>query len=119
MGGKPPFKCPGCGHGLTQREIRRLYRFWTGVRHGPCEACGAELAFAASLRPRLQAAAIVFRLGGLAFAAVLLAYLAGWIGACCLTPGLGLAGTVALVGILMTQVRGDSPFEFHNENPDD
>jgi uncharacterized protein (DUF983 family) len=119
MFGRSPFKCPNCGHRLTQREVRRLFRVWTGVRHGPCEACGAELAFATSLRPRLQAAAIVFRVAVLAFAALLLAYLAGWIGERGLRPGLSLAGMVVLVGILMTRVRGDSPFEIQRENSDD
>ena len=118
MWGRPPFKCPKCGHRRTQREIRPLYRFWTGVRHGPCEGCGVELAFAASLRPRLQAAAIVFRMAVLAFAAVVLTYVAGWIDAPGLRSGLSLAVIVALAGVLMTQVRGDSPFEIHGENSD-
>ena len=118
MWGRPPFKCPNCGHRLTQREIRRLYRFWIGIRHGPCEGCGVELAFATSLRLRLKAAAIVFRMAVLSFAAVVLTYVAGWIDAPGLRSGLSLAMIVALAGVLMTQVRGDSPFEIHGENSD-
>ena len=97
--------CPNCNQILTQRDLKRLHRFWTGLQAVPCDGCGTLLVYANTIRRKLKLGGVLLRIGLLSFIVILCLK---WVFEYELGNLIQVATVVTIIaGVLVTRTRSD------------